>query len=41
MRLTQKEAMVLEDNETTLDELLTRVEKTINYVNSCTPDDFI
>ena len=41
MRLTQKEAMTLEDNETTIDELLTRVEKTINYVNSATPDDFI
>ncbi len=40
-RLTGNEAPVFEDNESNLDDLLTRIEKTINYVNSMTPDDFI
>ena len=40
-RLTGTDAPVFEDNETTLDELLTRIEKTINYINTFNHEDFI
>lgn len=40
-RLTGKDNLEFTDNQTSLDELLTRIETTINFVHSFTPKDFI
>lgn len=40
-RLAQKEAPKYEDNETSLDELKARLEKTISYLETFTEEDFV
>lgn len=39
-RLTGKKAPVFEDNEKTMAELFTRIDKTIEYIRTATPKDF-
>ncbi len=39
-RITGKEAPSFEDNETTVDQLKTRIDKTLNYLRTFQPKDF-
>lgn len=40
-RMARKEAPKFEDNETTLNDLRTRIQKTITYLETFTPEDFV